>query len=67
MLTHEEELVLSPKRTSSIMLTLFKVIRREQFARVAPFMLKTHIFLVLFIFLPSLLANSMPEMYLSDN
>ena len=66
MLTHKEELVLSPKRTSSIMLT-FLGYKREQFARVAPFMLKTHIFLVLFIFLPSLLANNMPEMYLSDN
>lgn len=66
MLTHKEELVLSPKRTSSIMLT-FLGYKREQFARVAPFMLKTHIFLVLFIFLPSLLANNMPKMYLSDN
>ena len=50
MLTHKEELVLSPKRTSSIMLT-FLGYKREQFARVAPFMLKTHILLVLFIFL----------------
>ena len=48
MLTHKEELVLSPKRTSSIMLT-FLGYKREQFARVAPFMLKTHILLVLFL------------------
>lgn len=66
MLTHKEELVLSPKRTSSIML-IIQGHRREQFARVAPFMLKTHIFLVLFIFSPYLLANNMPESYLSDN
>ena len=52
MLTHKEELVLSRKRTSSIMLT-FLGYKREQFARVAPFMLKTHILLVLFIFLPN--------------
>ena len=52
MLTHKEEFVLSPNRTSSIMLT-FLGYKREQFARVAPFMLKTHILLVLFIFLPN--------------
>ena len=52
MLTHKEELVLSPKRTSSIMLT-FLGYKREQFARVAPFMLKTHILFISFIFLPN--------------
>ena len=52
MVTHKEELVLSQKRTSAIMLT-FLGYKREQFARVAPFMLKTHILLVLFIFLPN--------------
>lgn len=50
MLTHEEEFGLSPKRTSSIMLTLLWVkegaIRQESL----PLLLKTHIVLLLFIF-----------------
>lgn len=50
MLTHKEELVLSPKRTSSIMLT-FLGYKREQFARVAPFHVEnTHLISIVYLF-----------------
>lgn len=48
MLTHKEEFVLSPKRTSSIMLTLL-LIEGATRQKLLPFLLKTHIYMVWFI------------------
>ncbi len=63
MLTHEEELVLSPKRTSSIMLTLLWVKEGAIRQELLPLLLKTHIILLLFIFY----AKIVPKTYLTEN
>lgn len=63
MLTHEEELGLSPKRTSSIMLTLLWVKEGAIRQELLPLSLKTHIVLLLFIFY----AKIAPKTYLTEN
>jgi hypothetical protein len=60
MLTHGEELGLSPKRTSSIMLTLLWVKEGAIRQELLPFLLllKTHIVRLLFIFYTKIIPKT---------
>lgn len=62
MLTHEEELGLSPKRTSSIMLTLLWVKEGAIRQELLPFIVEnTHCSIIVHFN-----ANSMPKTYPTD-